>query len=248
MIERDKPLSFHWRAVDETWIDNLGLPKPRSRKHDEARRAVIVDAALTGIAEPSRYISYSRRHDWWASGKRYRGSAFTSATVPNAVDELTGEGLLDSQVAPPGSRGWQSRFCATSALIAAARPALVLPATGAPTVIYDPGELIRLKDADGNLIDYEDTRRTDAMRCQMREINEALRATDVDLPAEGVSREGPFLRLGDAILNQAIDVMHRVFSRGSFALHGRAYGPWWQGVPKEAEKAPNRQRQGHSRA
>ncbi len=232
MIERDKPLSFHWRVIDETWIDDLSLPRSRSRKHDAARRAVIVDAALTGIAEPGQWISYSRRHDWWTQGKRYRGSAFTYATVPNAVDELTGEGLLDSQVAPPGSRGWQSRFRATSALIAAAHPALVLPATGAPTVIYDPGELIRLKDADGNLIDYEDTRRADAMRREMREINEALRATDVNLLVEGASREGPFLRLGDAFLNQAIDVMHRVFSRGSFAYHGRLYGPWWQGVPQ----------------
>ncbi len=82
MIERDKPLSFHWRAVDETWIDDLSLPKPRSRKHDAARCAIIVDAALSGIAEPGRWISYSRRHDWWAQGKRYRGSAFTYATVP----------------------------------------------------------------------------------------------------------------------------------------------------------------------
>jgi len=102
----------------------------------------------------------------------------------------------------------------------------------APTVIYDPGELIRLKDVDDNLIDYGDTRRSEAMRREMREINEALRATDVDLPVDGACREGPFLRLGDATLNQAVDLMHRVFSRGSFSSHGRLYGPWWQGVPK----------------
>jgi len=57
MIERDKPLSFHWRAVDETWIDDLSLRRPRSRKHDAARRAIILDAALTGIADPGRWIS-----------------------------------------------------------------------------------------------------------------------------------------------------------------------------------------------
>jgi len=68
MIERDKPLSFHWRAVDETWIDDLGLPKPRSRKHDAARCAIIVDAALSGIAEPGRWISYSLNRPGIAGG------------------------------------------------------------------------------------------------------------------------------------------------------------------------------------
>ena len=57
MIERDKPLSFYWRAVDETWIDDLRLPTARSRKHESARSAILVDAALTGIAEPDGWIS-----------------------------------------------------------------------------------------------------------------------------------------------------------------------------------------------
>jgi len=100
-------------------------------------------------------------------------------------------------------------------------------------VIYDPGELIRLKDADRKLIDYTDRPRTVAMRREMCEINEALRAANVDLPVDGVCREGLFLRIGDATLNQAIDVMHRIFSRASFAYHGRLYGPWWQGVSQK---------------
>ncbi|MCP4327257.1 MAG: hypothetical protein GY791_02310 [Alphaproteobacteria bacterium] len=232
MIGRDKPLSFHWRAVDETWIDDLDLPEPRSRNHDAARRAIILDAALTGIGEPDRWISYSRRNDWWAKGKRYRGSAFTRVTVPSAIDELAGIGLLHSQVAVPGSRGQQSRLRATSQLLEAARPGLVVPPGRAPTVIYNPGEVIRLKDSDGSLIDYDDTRRSEAMRREMRAINETLRSADIDLPVGDASRAGPLLRVGDARLNQAVDLMHRIFSRRSFAFHGRLYGPWWQGVPR----------------
>jgi hypothetical protein len=149
--------------------------------------------------------------------------------VPSAIDELERLGLLHNQVALPGSRGTQSRFCATSALIEAARPSLIFPPANAPTVIYEPGELIRLKNSDGSLVNYDDTRRTEAMRREMREINEALRATDVALLAKGVSREGPFLRIGEACLNQSIDIMHRVFNRGSFSFGGRRYGPWWLG-------------------
>ncbi len=236
--ERDKPLSFHWRAADPSWIDDLDLPESRSAKRDAARSAILVDAALTGIAEPDRWISYARANGWWSTGQRYRGSAFTRSTVLPAIDELAALGLVDSQKAepgprPPGTQGRQSRFRATPALIAAARPKLVSPTTGAPTVIYDPGETIRLKDAEGRLIDYDDTRRTEAMRWEMTEFNEALRATEINLLVDDAQREGQFLRLGDAVLNQAVDIMHRVFSRGSFACHGRLYGPWWQGLPKE---------------
>ncbi len=233
---RDKPLSFHWRGVDEAWIEDLVQQRARSRNHDEARRAIILDAALSGIAEPDRWISYSRSHDWWSKGRRYRGTAFTCATVIAAVDELHRLGLVESQVAASGARGWQSRLRATPALIEAARPALVFTPAGAPAVIYEPRELIRLKDADGALIDYDDTRRTDAMRRELREINEALRATDVDLPAEAAARDGSCLRIGNAVLNRAFDVMHRVFSRGSFAFNGRHTGPWWQGIPKDVRR------------
>lgn len=113
---------------------------------------------------------------------------------------------------------------------------MVLPATAAATVVYDPGELIRLKDSYDNLIDYDDTRSTEAMRRQLREVNKVLREADVDLPGQAAIREGPFLRIGDSILNLAMDVMHRVFSRGTFAFHGRLYGSWWQSIPKELRR------------
>ncbi len=99
MIERDKPLLFHWRAADPSWIDDLGLPDARSRKRDAARSAILVDAALTGIAESDRWISYARANGWWSEGQRYRGSAFTRTTVLPAIDELAALGLVDNQKA-----------------------------------------------------------------------------------------------------------------------------------------------------
>ena len=183
MTARDKPLSFHWRAADPSWIDDLNLPRPRSRNHDAARRAILVDAALAGIVNPDRWTSYSRRHDWWSTGQRYRDSAFTYATVPSTIDELFRLGWLENQIAKPGSRGQQSRFRAMAQLVEAARPRLISSTQSAPAVIYQPHETIRLRNADHppKLIDYEDNDRTNAMRHEMREINEALRATIVDL-------------------------------------------------------------------
>ncbi len=45
MTERDKPLAFHWRAADPSWIDDLDLPESKSAKRDAARSAILVDAA-----------------------------------------------------------------------------------------------------------------------------------------------------------------------------------------------------------
>ncbi len=233
MIKRDKPLLFHWRAADPSWIDDLDLPESRSAKRDAARSAILVDAALSGIIEPERWISYSRRHDWWAEGKRYRDSAFTYETVPSAIDELSRLELLAHDKSEPGSRGRQSRFRATPALLEAARPRLLSPTHAAPAVIYQPQEAIRLRNSDRppKQIDYEDNPYTRAMRREMREINGALRATVVDLPVADLPRDGPFLRIGDAVLNQSVDLLHRVFSRGSFSMNGRLVGTWWQNVP-----------------
>jgi len=63
VIERDKPVSFHWRAVGETWLDDLNLPKAQSRKHGATLCAIVIDVGLTGIGEPDRWTSYSRRRD-----------------------------------------------------------------------------------------------------------------------------------------------------------------------------------------
>jgi hypothetical protein len=87
-----------------------------------------------------------------------------------AVDELAAVGLLQHDRKVPGNLGWQSRFRATTVLQETVK---------IPTVIYDPVELIRLKDRDDKLIDYRDTNNTISMRRRLEEINEALSAADL---------------------------------------------------------------------
>jgi hypothetical protein len=223
--DRDRPLCFHWRAVDDDWVTSLDLPAPRSRRHAEARASVLVEALIANLVSPGQWISYSRRKEWWSTGRRYRGSSYSYATVPAAVDKLTALGWLEHDRKPPGNLGWQSRFRATPKLRQRAR---------IPIVIYDPVELIRLKDHDGGLIDYRDTNNTISMRRRLAEINEALLAVELRLHATPVQRDGMLLRLGDNhLVYPAMRSLYRIFNRASFSCGGRFYGGWWQQIPKK---------------
>jgi len=222
---RDRPLCFHWKAVDDDWIRSHNLPPPRNRKYAEARASVLLEALIANRVAPAQWISYSRRKEWWSSGTRYRGSSYTYATVPAAVEELAALGLLEHDRKPPGNLGWQSRFRATPKLLQAIR---------IPTVIYDSYELIQLKDHEGELIDYRDTNNTISMRRRIEEFNEALSAADLQLRGPGVENDGVLLRAGDDhLLYPAMRSLYRIFNRGSFSYGGRFYGGWWQQVPKK---------------
>ena len=120
-LERDRPLCFHWKAIDDDWIIFLGLPPPRKRRYAEARASVLLEALIGNLVAPGQWISYSRRKEWWTTGRRYRGSSYSYATVLTAVDTLAALGLLEHDQKPPGNLGWQSRFRATTKLLQAVK-------------------------------------------------------------------------------------------------------------------------------
>src|SRR3954447_22378012 len=113
----DKPLAFHWRALDERWINALDLPPARNRAYARARASIVLEALITARVQPGKWISYSRRKEWYSGGRRYRRTDYSFSTVPDVVDELECLRWLEHDRAPPGGRGWQSRFRATPGLV-----------------------------------------------------------------------------------------------------------------------------------
>jgi hypothetical protein len=222
--ERDYALSFHWKPVDFGVLDGLGLPPARNIVHGRARASILTEAYIIGHTQPNRWISYSRRRDFYTDQQRYRGTAYTYNTVVSTVDQLADFGLLENAVAHPGSRGRQSRFRATTELVDAFdRPI---------SVHYDPHELIQLKDADGRLVQYRDTAETERMRRELIVLNDALAAVDVTLKAPGLVQDEYAIRCGHHVLYLAHRAYYRVFN-GSFQRGGRLYGPWWQSAPSK---------------
>jgi hypothetical protein len=219
---RDRPLTFQWQSP-LGFVEALSLPGARNVAYESARRAILAEALLG--AESGQGVSYSRRKLSYSRGKRYRAPAHTYATVLGSVDELAREGWLYGYRVPPNNRGWQSSFWAAPDLIQAAREFAADP-------IFEGREPIRLKDDAHELVDYPETRETLRIRRALEPINAYLKELQIELP--GAVRQGRHLGIGDSlVLPMPGNGLQRIFGRGSFACHGRAYG-WWQNIPKTA--------------
>jgi hypothetical protein len=228
---RDTPLSFNWRALNQDWIKDLGLTPAPSARHERARASIAAEADKHARLQPDGWISYPRRACFYTDQQRYRGTDYTFATVPWAVDNLASQGLLEHDRAPPGRFGFQSRFKASTALVDAVKVPLV--------TVYDPLETIRMKDANKRLIEYPNTEFTCSARRRLAEINEAVRSVHIGF-AHGPNNlvalgEGVYVFTQDerrCCFDLRQDQYHRVFNNMRWTQGGRLYGPAPQSIPK----------------
>src|SRR5260370_41016524 len=99
---RDHPLSLHWRPTDPDAYQSLDLPPAKSRAAAITREHIITEAFVLGRAEPTAWISYSRRREFYTNRGRYRPSTYTYAKVVSGVDQLAASGLVEHEKALPG--------------------------------------------------------------------------------------------------------------------------------------------------
>jgi hypothetical protein len=209
---RDKPLTLNWAPTEQDAYDCLRLPALSNRNAMKARTQIITEALAAG----DRFVSYSRYKQFYTHGQRYYRPTYTYHSILPAVDQLAAAGVIEHEKVRPGYRGFQSRFRASAAL---------LTETASTGIVYKPLEIIVLRNADGNPVDYRDSRETRLMRKHLQEINEGLLSQDIGL-GERIIREGDRLDNGGRAQAQ----LHRVFHRGDFELGGRFYGGHWQNI------------------
>ena len=216
--ERDVPLTFWWLTPQDA-IDSLGLPQARNSRHQFAQNAIASEAARA--AEIGHAVSYSRRRAFYVGRRRYFGNAFSYTNVLAAVADGVAADLLTEERALPGSRGIQSRFRATPLL---SRSLKALPKH------RPPRETIWLRDDQGRLIDYSDCELTNGLRRVVEAINRELQTITVTFQGADVRKEDGRWVIGETHYFSAPPRLRRVFSRASFEMGGRAYGPW-QALP-----------------
>jgi hypothetical protein len=224
--QRDRALNLGWHLPGDTRL--LAPFRDLPPRHGATTEAIIAQSIAEHLRNPGGFVSYARRRQWYAERRRYFGARMPGyETVVAAVDRLAEAGYLVHDKRVPGHRGWQSRFRASEWLIGIAEHDRI-----APTRPFDPGELIRLRDKDGKLVDYRDTAETRRMRRSLRAINDALRYVAIDLGAEASAvRIGDIIRFSNTAVCLSPRGLYRVFN-GDFACGGRFYGPGYQGLPK----------------
>jgi hypothetical protein len=211
---RDKPLGLHWKPDFQELTEIVPLPCTGQANSRRIMASLFFDAAMEARGL-GRSISYSRRKQWWAEIRRYRGgSVYGYSSILGAVDGLVQAGhLIDHCIAPavPGGSGRQSTF----------RPAPSLAQIALPAVPYIVGELMRLKDENKRLVGYPDTDWTDRERRFLQKINEAIGCLRIDLGAPDIVHDGLVIRCGgDHVLYPAMTKLYRVFNGRSWKLGG----------------------------
>jgi len=230
--QRDKPLSFNWKAMDTTWLEPLDLPTAPSKKYKEVRSAILLDAmaahSMSGCAMPETeavctgWVSYSRNRNWWAGTSRY--FPYSHASVIRAVENSAMLGWLAHVIAPTNpSCGWQSRFRASP---------LLLEAADLPEISRSIRELIILKDGEKQLSGYRDTIQTERWRNQTEAQNEAINSVDINITHPDAVIDGNVIRIGNHILYPSMNALYRVFNK-DWKHGGRFYGGWWQNAKND---------------
>ena len=127
-----------------------------------------------------------------------------------------------------------------------------LPATRKADLLVSPivfqayADIIRLRDSNGNPINYEDSELTTQMRTRLQQWNDFISQHHlVDLLLTDYELENVFQDNGDDDEDEAFfkdeqqssyaeldrTRLHRVFNNSSFEQGGRFYGGWWQAIP-----------------
>jgi hypothetical protein len=192
MSEKDIPAVFRWETpwrpneIEELQA-NPGLRSGRTRDVNIVMGFVLGQALKTYRADPNQWISYSRNQDWYRDpGRRQYFPVRTPyASVRSAIDQLAAIGAIEHRKSPPGNLGQQSSFRGTADLY------LVYTERPVP-LVCTPRERIILRDGDGKLAPYQNSRDTHRWRKQVLAFNEMLSSASIEFDGKLIQRATRF--------------------------------------------------------
>ena len=240
-LEHSRPLDVHrWSAFPE--VRHAVKAVLRRLRGTEAARGgrasllerhltvVLIDLYFGYLCFENGYTAHSRSPNSYAAGSRYNKLRIAYRPLMRVIDGLADLGLIEHHLGfhdrRPGGQGRQSRMRATPALIRIIETHCV---TQDMIGRAEGEEVIILRDADGDDIEYTDTDETRRMRAFVNAYNTALARADIRLSAEGIA----LVQAEGIAIDFSRTVVRRIFSHGHFELGGRFYGPWWQSIPKQ---------------
>ncbi len=212
-------------------------PKPKAAFQQQFQ-VLLLNLYVAWAADPDVCVGVPMGVRSWRATSRYNATG-VSKKIPELVHRLDDQGLIDlakGSFAEPSSSGNRTtRIRAADELVALFR---TVGFAESNIRRHPEQECIILKDKGE--VEYDDTPKANAMRGRLRAYNALLEQSFIDIPEleepfidrpiTTGSRAGQVDRVG---LNQRNKFVRRIFSRGSWELNGRFYGPWWQQIGKE---------------
>ena len=235
---------WHSFGAEQPIVTGSFRGRPTKRLKRDNIKVLLLDLYVCWCEDPTKYLGISSNRNHWSKG-RYR-AIHLSATILDVLHWLVAKGFVDKRehfhsANPKLSR--TARYRAAESLQSMFKTALF----GMDDIFnHDDRECIILKDTEvtdeetaekATSIDYEDTPQTAAMRERLRAYNKLLMQSHVDIHSVQVpviktkiskgARRGQF---NTVAIGQHNKFVRRIFSRGSWDMHGRFYGGWWQQI------------------
>ena len=222
--------------------------RPTKRIKRDNMKVLLLDLYVCWCEDPQKYLGISSNNNHWSKG-RYR-AIHLSATILMVLDWLVEAGLVEKRKHfhnsnnPSLSR--TARYRASMRLQSMFKVALF----GLDDICtHEDKECIVLKQVEvkdeesaenAKSISYEDTPLTVSMRERLKAYNKLLMQSHIDIHCLAVPvikteiKKGPLKgRTKSVTVGQHNKHVRRIFSRGSWEMHGRFYGGWWQQINSE---------------
>ena len=197
------------------------------------------------ISYPSSESSINLRNGYYSELPRYRDNKLTYRQVKAAFDGLINCRLIEittkGHYFKETGQGGLTRFISTDILMEKLESIAIHPAFDLKPNIDEETIILRDK-VDGKNIDipYEDIRKTDHFRSNLRIINDCFVKHWADLRIKNVEFSHLAQRIDQHENKEPVDLskrtLVRIFANGSFEEGGRFYRGWWQNVPSEYRK------------
>lgn len=230
------------RLVDRIlWLlrgNGFLLTKHQWERRERHLHALLLNLYAAYIGDKNRYVAIGLSRNEYSHRSRYVPSWRGYGITRNLVEALEQTGFIELE------RGFQDRGRKTgfrTRIRATAALASEFSEAGLKNYMVGRSsefELIQLKNARKELVDYKDTVATDEMRQQLKELNQRIAQFFIGLEVSDQKLAELQIKLrGDREpLDFTERTLYRVFNDSSFEKGGRFYGGWWQQVPSQLRK------------
>ena len=206
-------------------------------------KVILLDIFVGWKTHPDTTIGIAMSQSYYRANNRYNALHISSKTIP-LTKRLLEVGLLEWDKGWPGfgkKRGKMSQFWPTEKL----REMFKQVRFGLGDIFTHPDkETIILRDEKKNKkkgIPYEDTPEIVRMRQLVRDYNQLLERTFVDMPKLNepvivIPPKKPYGKPTRIFISQNQKFTRRIFSNKSWEQNGRFNGGWWQRIPSKHRK------------
>ena len=236
-----RPLDVHrWSDYSEvnTFVDDVYQVLKSLSGHEKTSKKLVkvllLDLYVAWSSDPNLMIMFSRNNNSYKARSRY-SELHVGKAIIGIVDALVNEGIIHEK------RGFNDRVSGTafqSRLWSSDWLELRFKEAKFSQFMIEPHEYretIILRNADKEDEEYEDTEETIRMRQVLKDYNELLSNTHIDI----LDLEVPVIEIGTGKkkmrlqINQQDKFVRRIFNNSRWDQGGRFYGGWWQRCPSE---------------